>query len=104
MRSVRMRLPKRIATLLESWPEVYLSPISNSYYNVPHGMINTSGAIRVSDHWNLGNGDLFKTDRTVNNGYWTAARYNGAEWKVIMSLSPRKNMRTIRNDALNIMK
>lgn len=98
---LKTRLPKRIATLLESWEEVYLSPKSNSYYNVPHYLVATVGATRISDHWNL-EGGTYKTDIPVKGGYWTVATYNGATWVVSLSLSPAKNARTINNASLNI--
>jgi len=98
---VKTRLPKRIASLLESWQDVYLSPSSNSYYSVPHSDITLTGAMRVSDHWNMGNG-TFKTDKPVINGHWTVAKFNGAVWVVLLSLNPRKNARTIDNTNLNL--
>lgn len=100
MVETRTRLPRRIATLLESWTEVYLSPKSNSYYNVPHHLIMTVGACRISNHWNLN--DTYKTDIPVREGDWTVATYNGATWVVSLSLNPSKNARTVNIASLNI--
>jgi hypothetical protein len=98
---LRTRLPKRVVSELKSWSEVYLSD-GNSYYDRPHSMIMSVGSRRISNHWNLGNG-TFRTNKSVINGNWVYARYNGSVWVVEFSLSPRKNAITINNDELRLV-
>lgn len=100
--ATKAKLPKKIIKILMEWPEVYLSPKSGSYYSVPHNLLGTIGAMRISDHWNMQNGQSFKTDRDVRNGHWTLARYSGATWEVVLSCGPNGRMATITHDKLNI--
>lgn len=93
-------LPEPLKAAILSWPQVYRSPYSRSYYNSGSKRWDHTpeGCLRVSDHWNFrSRGQLHcPTDRRVpNRTHWTLARWDSASgvWQIELSLpaQPRRH-------------